>query len=329
MLANDDPLFEPTIPAEELHRALQNENVEQLRPLLPVGYAAGVDAYRQAAAALDAHALSTHYTEGLSWFHGDFVPALRRRIEGLVGGAWDLSNHVAFAAGSDVDLIAHVVNAATLRGDVNVYPGDWWGFASGSLSPERVRFSTSSGAQLAAICVPSVRNGHTTGAMLDFLASARTRILNINLLPTLSPKERNSVATSLAPLLSRSLLSISFSRGFGLTASQLGVLLAPKAPGLTGSELIDELGLARPLEWTTYFYNRIAAMAFLAIDLDRLAATDTARRAFASQWLRDRGLPVVESGSYYVKAFRFTGALPERLLPLERNGLVRICLKPS
>ena len=42
----------------------------------------------------------------------------------------------------------------------------------------------------------------------------------------------------------------------------------------------------------------------------------------------DRGLPAVSSGSYYVKAFQLTGPTPERLSPLTRDGLVRLCLKP-
>ena len=38
--------------------------------------------------------------------------------------------------------------------------------------------------------------------------------------------------------------------------------------------------------------------------------------------------PVVESGSYYVKAFRLDGPVPDALRPLERDGVVRFCFKP-
>src|SRR5262245_50744388 len=75
------------------------------------------------------------------------------------------------------------------------------------------------------VCVPSVRNGHLTAGMLEFLEQAGMCLLNINLYPTLAAEERRAVSEALAPLLSRSLLSISFSRGFALTASQLGVVL--------------------------------------------------------------------------------------------------------
>ena len=55
---------------------------------------------------------------------------------------------------------------------------------------------------------------------------------------------------------------------------------------------------------------------------------DEARRAWVGAWLRERGLPVVESGSYYVKAFRVEGEIPERLRSLARDGIVRLCFKP-
>ena len=34
------------------------------------------------------------------------------------------------------------------------------------------------------------------------------------------------------------------------------------------------------------------------------------------------------SGSYYVKAFRLEGEFPDRLRPLARDGIVRLCFKP-
>jgi hypothetical protein len=45
-------------------------------------------------------------------------------------------------------------------------------------------------------------------------------------------------------------------------------------------------------------------------------------------WLAARGLPAIETGSYYVKAFRPEGELPDVLRPLSRDGLVRLCFKP-
>src|SRR4051794_19146988 len=79
---------EPVVPADLLLKAVPAEEVETLRPLLPVGYAAGAEAYRAAVAGLTAHDLSTHYTAGLGWFHGEFVPHLKRVLAGLTGGAW-------------------------------------------------------------------------------------------------------------------------------------------------------------------------------------------------------------------------------------------------
>ena len=45
-------------------------------------------------------------------------------------------------------------------------------------------------------------------------------------------------------------------------------------------------------------------------------------------WLRARNLPAVPTGSYYVKAFRVDGDVPDRLRPLARDGVVRLCFKP-
>ena len=59
---------------------------EGLRALLPVGYEAGVAAYRAAAAGLTARDLTGHYTAGLDWFRGEFVPYLKRVLRELSGG---------------------------------------------------------------------------------------------------------------------------------------------------------------------------------------------------------------------------------------------------
>jgi hypothetical protein len=37
---------------------------------------------------------------------------------------------------------------------------------------------------------------------------------------------------------------------------------------------------------------------------------------------------MVETGSYYVKAFRVEGEMPDRLRPLVRDVVLRLCFKP-
>jgi len=296
--------------------------VERFRPLLPVGYAAGVAAYRAAVADLTPADLSTHYTAGLGWFHGEFVPRLKATLRDLSGGAWDLSDFDAYAAGSDVDFMAHLVEAVAAREEVCLYPGDWFGFRVGSTHQARIVWDADTRGRLACLCVPSVRNGHLTADMGRFLADAGACLLNLNLFPTLAPAERRAVAESLSGVLGKSVLSISFSRGFGLTASQLGVALVPR-------DHLYRRRYAQAWEWFTYFFNGLAARAFLGLDLAAVAAVDAARRDWVGDWLRENGLPAVLSGSYYVKAFRTAGGtVPELLRPLARDGLVRLCLKP-
>jgi hypothetical protein len=297
------------------------EEVESFRPLLPVGYAAGADAYRAAVAGLTAHDLSTHYTTGLGWFRGEFVPYLKRVLSEMAGGAWDLADFDAFAAGSDVDFMTHLVEAVASREEVCVYPGDWFGFRVGCTHSERVRFDATSAGRLACLCVPSVRNGHFTEEMGEFLTAADTCLLNLNLFPTLTADERHTVARSLTAVLHKAVLSISFSRGFGLTASQLGVALVPRGHPYRRR-------FAAVWEWLTYFHNALAARAFQVLDLGRIADVDRERRGWVLGWLEDRGLPAVRSGSYYVKAFRPAEGIPEALAPLARDGLVRLCFKP-
>ena len=74
---------EPAVPASVLSRAVAPADVEGFRPLLPVGYAAGVDAYRAAVASLSARDLTRHYTDGLSFFHETLVPAVKARLVAL------------------------------------------------------------------------------------------------------------------------------------------------------------------------------------------------------------------------------------------------------
>jgi hypothetical protein len=204
---------------------------------------------------------------------------------------------------------------------VCLYPGDWFGFRVGCTHPDRVRWEADPRGRLACLCVPSVRNGHFTEEMAAFLEGSGACLLNLNLFPTLAAGERRAVAGRLARVLDRSVLSISFSRGFGLTASQLGVALVRRDHPLRRR-------FAGAWEWFTYFHNALAARAFGALDLDRVEAVDHERRAWVLSWLRDRGLPAVESGSYYVKSFRVEGELPDRLRPLGREGLARLCFKP-
>ena len=122
-------------------------------------------------------------------------------------------------------------------------------------------------------------------------------------------------------VLDRSVLSISFSRGFGLTASQLGVALVRRDHPYC-------CRFATQWDWFTYFHNALAARAFQALDLRQVQEVDGARRRWVHDWLRGHGLPAVESGSYYVKSFRVEGSVPDRLRPLVRDGVVRLCFKP-
>lgn len=288
---------------------------------MPVGYAAGVAAYRAAAAALTPADLTDHYTRGLDWLRGDFARALIGRLAALTGGAWDLRGWRLWAAGSDVDFMSHLLEAVSAREEVALYPGGWWGFVVGGTHDENMVWGADARGRPAAICLPSVRNGHCTEAMAAFLDGAGPCLLNINLFPTMPAAERQAVAARLRPTLERAVISVSFSRGFGLTASQLGVALVhPDHPWNARFE--------RQWGWHTYFHNALAARAFVALDLAAVAQVDAARRAWVRAQLIAHGLPVVETGSYYVKAFRPVGPLPEDLAPLVRGDVVRFCFKP-
>jgi uncharacterized protein (TIGR02996 family) len=265
------------------------EQVEGFRALLPVGYEAGIEAYRAAVNALVVRDLTEHYTRGLGWFRGEFVPRLKAVLHHLSGGAWDLADFDAFAAGSDVDFMTHLVEAVSAREGVCLYPGDWHGFRVGCTHPEKILWEADSASRLACLCVPSVRNGHLTEEMLAFLERADACLLNLNLFPTLEPEERESVARGLAGVLGKAVLSISFSRGFGLTASQLGVALVRRDHPYRRQ-------YETAWEWLTYFHNALAARAFLELDLPRLGEVDRQRQTWVASWLRERGLPVVGTG---------------------------------
>lgn len=302
--------------------AIAPEAVERFRPLLPVGYEAGVEAYRRAVAELTARDLADHYTAGLSFFHERFVPHLKDTLKALSGGVWDLAEFDAFAAGTDVDFMTHIVEAVASTGRVALYPGDWYGFLVGCSQTGNIRWDANGGGELSCLCIPSVRNGHLDDAMLRFLESTPHCLLNLNLFPTLCPEERKAASLQLRDRLDRAVLSISFSRGFGLTASQLGVVLIHR-------DHPYRRRFDRQWSWFTHFYNAVAARAFMLMDLSALQATDERRRAEVAGWLSDHGLPVVRTGSYYVKAFRPAGVIPDHLAPLERQGIVRLCFKPS
>jgi hypothetical protein len=301
--------------------AIAPDEVETLRPLLPVGYDAGVQAYQQAVAQLTPRALADHYTEGLKFFHEEFVPHLKRTLEFLSGGAWNLEDYVAYAAGTDVDFMTHLIEAVAAHHDVSLFPGDWYGFLVGCTQTANIRWDRQGGSELGCLCIPSVRNGHVTDEMLEFLSSSRHCLLNLNLLPTLVSTERHAISRQLLPILDRSVLSISFSRGFGLTASQLGVALVHR-------DHPYRRVFHRQWTWFTNFFNALAARAFMLLDLERVAEVDEQRRLWVEEWLTSRGLPAVASGSYYVKTFQPTGDVPGYLHPLQRDGLVRLCFKP-
>ncbi len=288
---------------------------------MPCGYSAGALAYQRAVATLTADALTTHYTHGLRFFHEVFLPELIARCEVLTGGIWNLRAHRGYAAGSDVDFMTHIVEAVAPRQGVALYPGDWYGFLVGTTQQQGICWTEQSRGKLACVCVPSVRNGHVTDEMLRFLHDADACLLNLNLYPTLTAEERRGIAEALAPVLEKSILSISFSRGFGLTASQLGVILVPQGHPFEQAYTVQ-------WNWFTYFYNAIAARAFMELAVERLAEVDALRRAWVMQSLQERGLPVVATGSYYVKSFRLDGAPPSEITPLVRDGVVRLCFKP-
>jgi hypothetical protein len=315
---------EPIVSAEQLLAALEGEDIERFRPLLPVGYASVAAAYAEAAGEITARDLSDHYTTGLSWFHDEFVPQLKSRLTWLTGGEWsrsDLDDFVAFAAGSDVDLMSHLIEAVAACEPVALFPGDWFGFSVGSTHADNIVWQNEATGRLACLCVPSVRNGHLTQEMLGFLENASACLLNLNLFPTLTAAERRAAACTLRPLLDRSILSISFSRGFGMTASQLGVFLLHQEHPYVRR-------FRKQWSWFTYFFNALAARTFLRLNLAELQTVDETRRTWVAQWLESHGLPSVSTGSYYVKSLTLPGAVPARLEPLARNGLVRLCFRP-
>jgi hypothetical protein len=260
--------------------------------------------------------LSEHYTHGQAFLQDTFFPYVKTVLTRLSGEVWQLDDFVGYAAGTDVDFITHIIDAC--ENQVVIYPGDWGGFLVGPSRP--VSFSADSRGALACLCVPSVRNGLLTDDMLRFLAESRSNLLNLNLFPTLAPAERRQVALALDGMLHRSLLSISFSRGFALTASQIGVLLIHRQHSL--------LKWRSNWEWFSLFYNTIAARAFMKIDLPEVDRVHAVRRLEVAQWHEQHDFPWQPSGSYYVKSFRIAGELPAAYNVLIRDGILRLCFKP-
>jgi hypothetical protein len=157
--------------------------------------------------------------------------------------------------------------------------------------------------------------------MFHFLDNADACLLNINLFPTLASEERRQVAERLNGFLTKSVLSISFSRGFALTASQLGVVLIHRDHPFRKK-------YETQWKWFSYFFNALTARAFMSLDLEEIEAVDDLRRQWVGDWLTSRELPWVESGSYYVKSFQVTGQLPSEFSGFIRDGLLRLCFKP-
>src|SRR5262249_60551255 len=121
-----------------------------------------------------------------------------------------------FADGRDVDLMTHLVDAVAAVEPVSLYPGDWFGFRAGCAQGHNIHWDSRAKGRLACLCIPSVRNGQVTEEMVGFLEEASACLLNLNLFPTLTGPERQEVARRLAGVLHKAVLSISFSRGFGL-----------------------------------------------------------------------------------------------------------------
>ncbi len=238
-----------------------------------MGYASVATAYARAAAELTARQLSEHYTTGLAWFHDEFVSQLKRRLSELTRSEWsvaDLDDFVAVAAGSDVDLISHLIEAVAAREPVALFPGDWYGFYVGSTHRDQITWRADATGRLACLCVPSVRNGHLTVGMVDFLDTSAACLLNLNLFPTLAANERVAAARCLRPMLDKFILSISFSRGFGMTASQLGcfwcIAIIPTFADFKSNGLGSVISSTpwRPAlfsAWTSTICNRLTTLA--------------------------------------------------------------------
>ena len=211
--------------------------------------------------------LANHYTDGLAFFHDRFVPHLKGVLHKLSGGAWDLGDFVAYAAGSDVDFMTHLVEAVAAGGRVCLYPGDWFGFRVGATQTANIAWDASGRGELACLCVPSVRNGHMTEEMFGFLGGAPQCLLNLNLYPTLTFEERREVAEDLKP-----------AARTGRAVDQLQPRLRPDCVAL-GVFLVHRDHPYRSRfdsqwRWFTYFFNALAARAFMLLDAAAIESID-------------------------------------------------------
>ncbi len=280
---------EPVVSPGQLLNALADEAVERFRALLPVGYAAAADAYRTAVEGLTAESLSTHYTDGLTFFHETFVPALAGRITDLTGGVWDLSGHVAYAAGSDVDFMTHLVEAVAARGPP---PSSWaTGSASGSARRTRTRSTGMPPAEVPWPASASPRQRTAPDRGDDHISSRRGR-LSPQPEPVSNPGPSGTSADGprLLGLLNRSVLSISFSRGFRPYRLATRCALRTSRPSFAAGSPLN--GTGSPI-----FHNALAARAFLAARPPRLESVDRLRRAHVADRLETRGLPSVATGA--------------------------------
>ena len=133
-------LVEPVVPADRLARARSaGDDVERFRPLLPVGYAAGVRRLPRRGRRAHRRATSTtHYTA-----RPRLVPRRVRAaaedsvLEALTGGAWDLSRHFARSPPAATSTSWRTWSRRSRRASASrLFPGDWFGFRVGCDAPE-------------------------------------------------------------------------------------------------------------------------------------------------------------------------------------------------
>src|SRR5258708_8470140 len=142
---------EPTVSPDLILAALEGEEIEAFRPLLPVGYDAVARAYASAAQNITADDLTGHYTLRLEYFHDEFAPAVKQRLVGMTGGAWDLDDYVPYASGTTVHLMTHLIQAVAARESVHLFPGDWYGFLVGSPHQRNIRWDSKAQGRLACL----------------------------------------------------------------------------------------------------------------------------------------------------------------------------------
>ena len=80
--------------------------------------------------------------------------------------------------------------------------------------------------------------------------------------------------------------------------------------------------------WFTYFFNALVARASCCSTCPHSRRSTPRGGSGFLDWLENRGLPTIATGSYYVKSFRPIGEVPAILAPLQRGDLLRLCFKP-